>query len=59
MIETLHSPSRWLNARIFTEGPIARYSVALAERTPAALRRWGFVCATSLEDFKEAVRRFG
>jgi hypothetical protein len=42
----------------FTEPAIAKYSLALAERTPASLRKWGFLCATPVEDFEEAVRRF-
>jgi hypothetical protein len=42
----------------FTRPALARYSLALRERTPEAMRRWGFVCATPIEDFQEAVRRF-
>jgi hypothetical protein len=42
----------------FTRPDLARYSLALRERTPEAMRRWGFVCATPAEDFRDAVRKF-
>lgn len=42
----------------FTRPALARYSAAMRDRTPAAMRRWGFVCATPVEDFRDALRKF-
>jgi len=45
-------------AFFFVNGPRGRRYEELAEqRTPAAARRWGFLMATPIEDFLEAMRR--
>ncbi len=37
----------------------ARYLALAEQRTPQVVRRWGFLMATPVEDFAEAVRRHG
>jgi hypothetical protein len=42
----------------FTSRPAgARYLALAAERTPELVRRWGFVLATPLDDFRAALER--
>jgi hypothetical protein len=38
---------------------LARYARALGERTPREMRRWGSSSATPLDDYVDAVRKFG
>jgi hypothetical protein len=46
------------NTQAFFESPEhAQLAHALANRTPAPLRRWGFLCATPMDDFEQAVTK--
>ncbi len=43
----------------FTARTGARYLALAAERSPELVRRWGFVLATPLDDFRAALERHG
>lgn len=42
----------------FTGSRLATAYTKLPDRTPAPMRRWGFVIGTPLSDFEQAVRKF-
>jgi len=50
--------TRTLGEPFPSQPSLARYAMALQTRTPAEMLRWGFVSATPLSDYVEAVRRF-
>lgn len=41
-----------------TKPTVVRYEVLMGERSPLAMRRWGFLSSTPLDDYEEAARRF-